>query len=388
MVGYPADRHSGIARCSLAGVVNSISQACGKLSFNIASHLYTQKEGRRSTRLYCSAVGSRVISLIISAAVLNTALPYHDLPALSRSFKDNLANRLLCKLLEGNRETIRHRPHRNFHPLSQSRVSGRVPHSSGYPTRLKYVGASAIFTVSMPACVQLRVAKYLPLRSILALQATCRDIHNTLNDNLLWHDLCVRDFEKAGKHLLVSAHRHPHVARRLALVSIPSSPDTVTNGKNWFKLYRIMHAQKQPIPRHQFKSSSFFHPTLFSFFPPNHPTPRLLFPDTSPAFHPFSPAIYRPMPPGIFRKSHLARSIRPNRSLEGICTANTPPAQSPQQPAAPAQHHIYCQPCFGLKWVVIFAGTDNQPRTPLRSCSILAATMIPVPPCLHPVWLG
>lgn len=29
------------------GVVNSISQACGKLSFNIANYLYTQKEGRK-----------------------------------------------------------------------------------------------------------------------------------------------------------------------------------------------------------------------------------------------------------------------------------------------------------------------------------------------------
>ena len=32
---------------------------------------------------------------------LNAILPYHDLRNLSRSFKDNLANRLLCKLLEG-----------------------------------------------------------------------------------------------------------------------------------------------------------------------------------------------------------------------------------------------------------------------------------------------
>ena len=35
------------------------------------------------------------------AAELNASLPYHDLRDLSRLFKDNLANRLLCKLLEG-----------------------------------------------------------------------------------------------------------------------------------------------------------------------------------------------------------------------------------------------------------------------------------------------
>jgi hypothetical protein len=29
------------------GVVNSISQACGKLSFNISNYLHTQKEGMR-----------------------------------------------------------------------------------------------------------------------------------------------------------------------------------------------------------------------------------------------------------------------------------------------------------------------------------------------------
>ncbi|CAF0884604.1 unnamed protein product [Adineta ricciae] len=276
-------------RCSLAimktdslvtidGVVNSISQACGKLSFNIAKYLYTQKE----------------------AMALDAVLPYHDLQHLSRSFKDNLANRLLCKLLE----------------------------ESGQRSSATLIG--------LPNEIKLRLAKYLPIKSLLALQATCRDIHNTLNDNLLWHDLCVRDFEKA------------------ALVSIPQTSDNAANEKNWQKLYRIMYAQKQPTPRHQIKSSPFFHPTLFSFFPPNHPTHRLLFPDTSPPFHPFSPAIYRPIPPGIFR----------------ICTANTQQAQSPQPQQA--QHHIYCQPFFGLKWVVIFA----------------AATMIPIPPCFHPVWLG
>lgn len=56
------------------GVVNSISQACGKLSFHIGNYLLpNQKE----------------------------TFPYHNLRHLSRSFKDNLANRLLCKLLEG-----------------------------------------------------------------------------------------------------------------------------------------------------------------------------------------------------------------------------------------------------------------------------------------------
>jgi hypothetical protein len=32
---------------------------------------------------------------------LNAVFPYHDLRNLSRLFKDNIANRLLCKLLEG-----------------------------------------------------------------------------------------------------------------------------------------------------------------------------------------------------------------------------------------------------------------------------------------------
>jgi hypothetical protein len=32
---------------------------------------------------------------------LNAVFPYHDLRNLSRLFKDHLANRLLCKLLEG-----------------------------------------------------------------------------------------------------------------------------------------------------------------------------------------------------------------------------------------------------------------------------------------------
>jgi hypothetical protein len=40
--------------------------------------------------------------------------------------------------------------------------------------------------------------------------------------------------------------------------------------------------------------------------------------------------------------------------IKGICTANTQQTQTTQQQQA--QHHIYCQPFFGLKWVVIFAG--------------------------------
>lgn len=32
---------------TIDGVVNSISQACGKLSFQISNYLYSQKEGRK-----------------------------------------------------------------------------------------------------------------------------------------------------------------------------------------------------------------------------------------------------------------------------------------------------------------------------------------------------
>jgi hypothetical protein len=35
---------------------------------------------------------------------LNAVFPYHNLRNLSRLFKDNLANRLLCKLLEGKKK--------------------------------------------------------------------------------------------------------------------------------------------------------------------------------------------------------------------------------------------------------------------------------------------
>ncbi|CAF1006887.1 unnamed protein product [Rotaria sordida] len=281
-------------RCSLAimktdslvtidGVVNSISQACGKLSFNIGNYLHTQKE----------------------AIALNAAFPYHNLRDLSRLFKDNLANRLLCKLLE----------------------------ESGQRSSATLIG--------LPNEIKLRLGKYLPIKSLLALQLTCRDIHNTLNDNLFWHDLCIRDFDKT------------------AITSVSNTTQNSSNEKNWHKLYQIMYAQKQAILRHQTKYSPFFHTTFVPLAPPpGHPTHRVLFPDptnaASAAFHPFPPAIYRPIPPGVFR----------------ICTANTQQAQTTQHQQA--QHHIYCQPLFGLKWVVIFA----------------AATMIPLPPCFHPVWLG
>ncbi|CAF0979595.1 unnamed protein product [Rotaria magnacalcarata] len=271
------------ALVTINGIVNSISQACGKLSFNIANYLCTQKE----------AIG------------LNAVFPYHHLRDLSRSFKDNLANRLLCKLLE----------------------------ESGQRSSATLIG--------LPNEIKLRLGKYLPIKSLLALQSTCRDIHNTLNDNIFWHDLCVRDFDKT------------------AIISASSTTENSSNEKNWHKLYQIIYAQKQAILRHQTKFSPMFHTTFVPIAPPpGHPAHRVIFPDPTNAatagFHPFPSAIYRPIPPGVFR----------------ICTANTQQAQTTQHQQA--QHHIFCQPLFGLKWVVIFA----------------AATMIPLPPCFHPVWLG
>jgi hypothetical protein len=35
------------------GVLNSISQACGKLSFHMDNYLYTQKEGRNEQSIEC-----------------------------------------------------------------------------------------------------------------------------------------------------------------------------------------------------------------------------------------------------------------------------------------------------------------------------------------------
>ncbi|CAM4892348.1 unnamed protein product [Rotaria socialis] len=233
------------ALVTIDGVVNSISQACGKLSFNMANYLHTQKE-----------------------AGLNAIFPYHHLRDLSRSFKDNLANRLLCKLLE----------------------------ESGQRSSATLIG--------LPNEIKLRLGKYLPIKSLLALQSTCRDIHNTLNDNLFWHDLCVRDFDKT------------------AIISASSTTENSSNEKNWHKLYLTIYAQKQVILRHQTKFSPVFHTTFVPIAPPpGHPAHRVIFPDptnaATAAFHPFPPAIYRPIPPGVF-----------------------------------------------------------------------PATMIPLPPCFHPVWLG
>ena len=178
--------------------------------------------------------------------------------------------------------------------------------------------------IGLPNEIKLRLAKYLPIKSLLALQSTCRDIHQTLTDNLLWHDLCYRDFDKT-------------------FISNSTLKD-----KNWHKFYRILYAQKQATIRHQLKTSStLFHPPMFPLIPSGHPTHRFVFPDTSTTFHPFPPAIYRPIPSGIVR----------------ICTANTQQAQSSQQQQQQqqqAQQHVYCQPLFGLKWVVIFAGKRKE----------------------------
>ncbi len=91
-----------------------------------------------------------------------------------------------------------------------------------------------------------------------------------------------------------------------ALTSLLSTTENSSTGKNWNKLYRIMYAQKQATLRYQNKSSAFFHPTFLPLAPPGHSTHRVLFPDPTnaapTAFHRFPPAIYRPIPPGIFRK--------------------------------------------------------------------------------------
>ncbi len=80
----------------ILGVVNSISQACGKLSFNIGNYLHTQKEGKKNSHYWMYFIWNFHLAI-----TLNAVFPYHDLRNLSRLFKDNLANRLLCKLLEG-----------------------------------------------------------------------------------------------------------------------------------------------------------------------------------------------------------------------------------------------------------------------------------------------
>jgi hypothetical protein len=48
-------------------------------------------------------------------------------------------------------------------------------------------------------------------------------------------------------------------------------------------------------------------------------------------------------------KNHDSLFLLFFKIIKGICAANT---QQQQQ----AQHHLYCQSFFGLKWVVIFAG--------------------------------
>jgi hypothetical protein len=92
----------------------------------------------------------------------------------------------------------------------------------------------------------------------------------------------------------------------VALASISNSTENSSNGKNWHKFYRTLYAQKQATLRHQTKSSPFFHTAFVPLAPPGHPTHRVLFPDPTNAapggFHPFPSAIYRPIPPGIFRK--------------------------------------------------------------------------------------
>ncbi len=58
-------------------------------------YIHKKKVGRRRKKENFS------ISNFLLALALNAVFPYHDLRDLSRLFKDNLANRLLCKLLEG-----------------------------------------------------------------------------------------------------------------------------------------------------------------------------------------------------------------------------------------------------------------------------------------------
>lgn len=88
-------RRFNCSSSSNLGVVNSISQACGKLSFNIGNYLHTQKEGMKKE------TNNSINKTLFLAMTLNTVFPYHDLRHFSRLFKDHIANRLLCKLLEG-----------------------------------------------------------------------------------------------------------------------------------------------------------------------------------------------------------------------------------------------------------------------------------------------
>lgn len=47
-------------------------------------------------------------------------LPYQHLRDLSRIFKDNIANRLLCKLLEGTRESVFNKQKKQFDYFQES----------------------------------------------------------------------------------------------------------------------------------------------------------------------------------------------------------------------------------------------------------------------------
>jgi len=216
-------------RCSLAimktdgiitidGVISSISQGCGKLSLNINQYFH-----RRDSQTNEKAI-----------------LPYQNLRTLSCLFKNHIAHRLLCKLLE----------------------------ESG--------GKSSATLIGLPNELKLRIAKFLPIRSLLELQLTCREIYNTLNDQLLWFHFCQRDFDATA---------------------INSSPEA----KDWPKVYRQLYSQK---PRYQTKPSSPIYPIAPVFTYPTIPH-RIVFPDPNnavpPAFHPYPPAIFRPIPPpGLF----------------------------------------------------------------------------------------
>ncbi|CAF1551386.1 unnamed protein product [Didymodactylos carnosus] len=205
------------------GVINSISQACGKLLLKISNYLYTQKE----------------------MSALQIQFPYHDLRNLSCLFKDNISNKLLCRLLEESGQTC-------------------TASLAGLPNEIK-----------------LRLVKYLPLKSLLALKSACRGFHTTMSDNLLWQYLCNRDFDKTA---------------------IMSISQTDTTAGDWYQRYKTLYIQKQAVIKQQYKTP-LFHPSFFPI-PSAVQQHRLLFQDgvslTAPTFHPLP--LYRPIPPGVFRK--------------------------------------------------------------------------------------
>lgn len=96
-----------------------------------------------------------------------------------------------------------------------------------------------------------------------------------------------------------ATHRKP--IDRLSLLyssAINSSPEP----KDWPKFYRQLYSKKQ---RYQTKPSSPIYPIAPVFTYPTIPH-RIVFPDPNnavpPAFHPYPPAIFRPIPPpGLFR---------------------------------------------------------------------------------------